>query len=406
MIRCLLVLSLWSGLLLPSRAQTGAEDRAYLVKTLDRIARPVFESLAAEKLKQTLPLGPGEADRKDFTHLEAFGRGLAGIAPWLALGSDDTPEGRLRAHYIDLAQRSLVHATDPKSPDYLNFSKGSQPLVDTAFLSFALLRAPDQLWKPLTAAQKQNVVAALKATRKVKPGNNNWVLFSALVEAALWHCTGECDTAPIELAVSRHEQWYLGDGTYGDGAELHWDYYNSFVIQPALIAILEVCREKGHPLEQKLPEIVSRATRYAEVQERMISPEGTFPVIGRSSDYRFGAFQLLSLMALRHQLPKTVSPAAVRGGLTAVIRRMVEAPGTFDEKGWLRSGVIGAQPATRDGYVSTGSLYLCLNGLLFLGLPANDPLWTASAEGWTQKRLWAGENVPEDHAHDGPKKGK
>ena len=178
----------------------------------------------------------------------------------------------------------------------------------------------------------------------------------------------------------------------------HWDYYNSFVIQPALIAVLEVCREKKSPLADQLPIVLARAKRYAEVQERLISPEGTFPVIGRSSAYRFGAFQTLSLMALRRELPKGVEPAAVRGALAAVVRRMVDAPGTFDAGGWLRVGVAGYQPAVRESYISTGSLYLCLTGLLHLGLPADDPFWTSPAKDWTQKRLWAGENVPADHA--------
>ena len=58
-----------------------AADRDYAVKTLDRIARPVLESLAEGKLKERLPLGPGEGSRRDTTCLEAFGRTLAGIAP-------------------------------------------------------------------------------------------------------------------------------------------------------------------------------------------------------------------------------------------------------------------------------------------------------------------------------------
>lgn len=270
--------------------------------------------------------------------------------------------------------------------------------VPLVVLAQALLRAPDQLWKPLDEASRANLMSALKATRKIKPGQNNWLLFSALVEAAIWKFTGECEMAPIENALTKHEQWYAGDGTYGDGPNYHWDYYNSFVIQPALISVLEVCREKQSPLAAQLPGVLVRAKRYAEVQERLISPEGTFPVIGRSSAYRFGAFQTLSLVALRHELPESVNPAAVRCGLGAVVRRMVEAPGTFDENGWLRAGVAGYQPAVRESYISTGSLYLCLTGLLHLGLPADDPFWTSPVRGWTQKRLWAGENVPADHA--------
>lgn len=96
----------------------------------------------------------------------------------------------MRARYIDLSGKALVHATDPKSPDFMNFTKGGQPLVDAAFLSLGLLRAPDQLWKPLDESQRANVVNALKSTRPIKPGENNWLLFSALVEAALWQLTG------------------------------------------------------------------------------------------------------------------------------------------------------------------------------------------------------------------------
>ena len=393
-----LVVSLWVCAS-PLHAQnTGAQDRQAAVSALDRIARPVIKSLADGKLKANIPLGPGEESRRNYTCLEAFGRTLAGIAPWLALGPDETPEGKLRGEYIEMCRKGLVNATDPKSPDFMNFSEGGQPLVDAAFLAMALLRAPDSLWKPLDESQRANVVEALKSSRKIKPGENNWLLFSALVEAALWHFTDECEVPRIKYALDQHEKWYVGDGTYGDGPNYHWDYYNSFVIQPSLITVLEVCREKKSPLGDRMPVILKRAQRYAEIQERLISPEGTFPIFGRSSAYRFGAFQTLSLVALRHELPKSVSPAAVRCGINAVVQRMISPQGTFDAEGWLRPGIAGYQPLVKESYISTGSLYLCLVGLLHLGLPADDVLWTAPAADWTQKRLWAGENVPSDHS--------
>jgi hypothetical protein len=383
------------------RAQesTGQADREFTVATMDKIARPVLSNLAQGRLKATLPLGPNEGGRRNVTHLEAFGRTLAGIAPWLALGPDGTAEGKLRAEFIELSRKALIQATDPKSPDFLNFTSQGQPLVDAAFLSQGLLRAPEQLWEPLTPPQKRNVIEALKATRRTKPPEMNWLLFSALVEAAIWKFSGSCENKPIDHALKRHEEWYLGDGTYGDGPQFHWDHYNSYVIQPALIDVLEVCEDKNDSNAKLLPNVINRAKRYAEIQERLISPEGTFPVIGRSSAYRFGAFQSLSQMALRRQLPPEVPPAAARAALTAVIRRVIEAPGTFDANGWLRAGAVGYQPSIREGYVSTGSLYLCAVGLLHLGLPANDPFWTSPGRPWTQKRIWAGEDIKGDHAY-------
>ena len=336
----------------------------------------------------------------EFRPARGLYRTLAGIAPWLELGPDDTAEGKIRTRFIDLSVKSLVNATDPKSPDFLNFNHGGQPLVDTAFLALGLLRAPHQLWGRLTSEQQSNVVVALKSSRVQKPGENNWLLFSATIEVALWQFTGECDTNRIEYAVNRHMEWYLGDGTYGDGHELHWDYYNSYVIQPMLLEVTRVCAEKQNHLGALRPKIIARAQRYAVVQERLISPEGTFPVIGRSSAYRFGAFQHLSTVALQHELPPELKPAAVRGALTAVVRRMMETPWVFDDEGWLQVGSVGHQPSIREGYISTGSLYLCLCGLAHLGLPANDPFWTAPPEPWTQKRIWSGEDIPADHAYE------
>jgi hypothetical protein len=395
-----MALLLAGGLFSSALAETKPNlDRAYSVDVLTRVARPVLTALAEGKLKQNLPVHEWERNRTNYTGLEALGRTMAGIAPWLELGPDETREGKMRGEFIQLAVKAIANGTDPQSLDFLNFTKGGQPLVDAAFLAHGLLRAPKQTWGRLMPAQQTNVVAALKATRGIKPGESNWLLFSAMVEAALWQFTGECQMKPIEYAVQRHMEWYKGDGTYGDGAEYHWDYYNSFVIQPMLLEVLQVCVEKKHALGELYPKVLARAQRYAEVQERMISPEGTFSVMGRSSAYRFGALQHLSTMALLRELPKDVKPAAVRSALTTVIRRMMEAPGTFDEKGWLQVGAVGHQPSIREGYIATGSLYLCLTGLVHLGLPADDPFWTAPAEAWTQQRIWSGQDIPADHAY-------
>ena len=384
------------GLLAAPSHSSGPAERAYAVSVLTRLADPVLNALADGKLKQEIP--QDDSGKGEFAPLEATGRLLAGMAPWLELGPGSDAEGKLRAHYIDLVVRGIRNAVDPESPDFLNFDHGAQPLVDTAFLAEAFLRAPTQLWGRLDSTTKANAIAAFKVTRIVKPGDNNWLLFSAIVEAALWEFTGECDISRIELAVQKHLDWYKGDGTYGDGPAFHWDYYNSYVIQPMLIDVLTVCARHKHPLGEQLPLILERAQRYAVVQERMISPEGTFPVIGRSSTYRFAAFQTLGVIALLDKLPDSTPPAAVRGAMMAVIHRMIEAPGTFDERGWLRPGVVGYQPALRERYISAGSCYLCAVGLVVLGLSPESPFWSAPDQPWTQQRIWSGENVSADHA--------
>ncbi|MFA7342984.1 MAG: DUF2264 domain-containing protein [Terrimicrobiaceae bacterium] len=370
-------------------------SREYWIATAARLARPVLSNLANRTLRQNMPVEqkPG-AGRESFSHLEALGRLLAGLAPWLESGEDSSLE------WAELARQSLDAATDPSSPDFCNFHEPGQPLVDAAFLAHALLRAPHALWKPLADDVKGHVIHALKQTRRTKPPSCNWLLFSAMIEIALCRMgEADWDAMRVDYALRQHEQWYLGDGVYGDGPHYRADYYNAFVIHPMLVDIVRHLPE-GQGWGEFSGPVWGRALRYAAEQERMISPEGTFPPAGRSLGYRFGTLQGLAQMALFQRLPEGVRPAQVRCAMTAVIRRMVEAPGTFDENGWLRIGFCGAQPGIGEGYISTGSLYHCATGLLPLGLPESAPFWSDPCAKWTAQLAWSGGEFPIDHADD------
>lgn len=381
-------------------ATSGTDDRAIWCGLATRIASPVLTALAERRLKRSMPVeaAPGVTDRPQFSHLEALGRSLCGLAPWLELGGDDTAEGRERARLAALARAAIEAGTDPKSPDFMNFSNGQQPLVDSAFLAQAMLRAPNELWHKLPPAVQANVIAALRSSRPIKPGENNWKLFATTVEVFLQYAGEKRDDARLFEGIRKHQQWYVGDGLYGDGPEFHWDYYNSFVIQPMLVEALERVGSEAPEWGEFHTKAKARLTRWAAIQERLITPDGTYPVIGRSIAYRGGAFQGLALTAWRHWLPSEVSPAQARVALTAVIRRTLEAPGTFDDAGWLRIGVGGHQPGLGEKYISTGSLYLCSAAFLPLGLPASDPFWSAPAAETTWQKVWSGKNLPTDHA--------
>lgn len=378
----------------------GAEERAYLIRSLTYIADPLLTALSQNQLKQKMPVEKVNGMQKSSTstYLEGFARLLAGMAPWLELGPDDTEEGKLRKKYIDLAVACIRNGTDSTSPDYLDFKIPGQSLVDAAFFTHALLRAPTQLWGRLDIVTRQHVIAALKATRITKPGQNNWLLFAGMVETGLLQFTGTCDQTRIDYSIEKHKEWYKGDGAYGDGANFHWDYYNSFVIQPMMLDILQRQEAFGQKQVIDYATALKRAVRYAAIQERMISPEATYPVLGRSLAYRFGAFQLLSQMALQKSLPEEVSPQQVRSALYAMIRKQLEAPHTFDANGWLQIGIYGHQPGIAETYISTGSLYLCSQAFLVLGLPATDGFWNGKDEDWTAKKVWKGLPVPIDHA--------
>lgn len=382
------------------KAQTAEEQRQYMVATLTKIAHPVLYNLSKSQLKKQMPVEHKSEIKARTSHLEAFGRTLAGMAPWLALGADDTKEGKLRKQYIDLALLSIKNATDKNNVDYLDFDKGAQPLVDAAFFAEALLRAPKQLWELLDVKTKQNVIAALKSTRNVMPYYNNWLLFSAMVEAALLKFDNSGDFMRMDYAIKQHLLWYKGDGVYGDGPEFHFDYYNSFVIHPMLLEVLQTLVDVGNNEKQELYQMeLKRAQRYASIQEMLISPEATYPAIGRSMAYRFGSFHLLSKIALMQSLPEPIKPKQVRFALYNVVKRQAEAPSTFDDKGWLKIGFYGYQPQMGESYISTGSLYLCSQAFLILGLPLTDELWQAGNEDWSSRQLWKGQDVTFDKAY-------
>jgi len=379
----------------------GADDRAYWVHLLDKICAPVLRNLSENKLKATMPvdvpMGNVE-ERRPFIYLAALANVLAGIAPWLETGPTTGPEGALRQQYADWARAGIRNGTDPDSPDFMDFNKGSQPVVDAAFLTLAILRAPNELWHKLDASTQQKIIKALQSTRVIKPGFNNWLLFSAMVETGLSTMGEWWDPMRIDLALRTVLSWYKGDGEYGDGPQFHWDYYNSFVIHPMLVTILEVIGRSSKAWNSFQPEVMDRARRYAAIQERMISPEGTYPPIGRSLSDRTGAFHLLADMSLRRDLPEPVEPAQVRSALTAVMRRMLEAPGTFDAQGWLQVGFCGHQPSIAEGYITSGTAYICTWAMLPLGLPATDPFWAAPPAPWTAKKAWSGVDIKTDHA--------
>ena len=366
------------------QARSGGDDRAYWISVLHRLSDPVLNRLAHMPVEQARG-----ANREQVTRLEALGRLVSGIAPWLERGEDDLAVR---------ARDAVARAVDPASPDALNFTRDRQPLVDAAFLAQGILRAPHALRDAFEPSARRHLIAALESTRTITPGFNNWLLFSATVEACLKALGAEWDRTRVDYALRQHEQWYKGDGVYGDGPDFHWDYYNSFVIHPMLVDVLDTCGNESPAWREIAGRVRERAKRYAGVQERMIGSDGSFPAIGRSIAYRCGAFHLLAQAALRHALPDGVSPSQVRGALTSVIRRTLDAPGTFDADGWLRIGLCGHQPGVGETYISTGSLYLCSVALLPLGLPATDEFWTATPQPWTSVKAWSGQPFPIDHA--------
>lgn len=311
-------------------ANNGREE---WVRQLRRMADPVLEALRQRVLKQAMPV-ESAAPRSDCTHMEAFGRLLCGIAPWLELGPDGSAEGALRRRYAELTLEAVAAAVDPASPDYL-WAPPDEPkpnlqlLVDTAFFAHALVRAPRRLIGGMTPELRKLTADLLIRSRVITPGPNNWLLFSAMVEAALRKMGFPADSTRMAYALRQHDQWFKGDGVYGDGRNFAFDYYNSFVIQPMMLDVVETIAGDAEEWELLRSRVLRRMRRYAAIQERLIAPDGSFPAVGRSIAYRCGAFQALAAIALRRNCRRSCirPPSARRFPPSSPARWMPPGPG-------------------------------------------------------------------------------
>ncbi len=370
-------------------------ERKYWLDTMLEIAAPVLKATAEERLHRDMPCECRVTEEKEveirrkFTHLEAVGRTIDGVSAWLGCEGLEGEEEILRRKYAEITRKAIINCTNPESPDFVNFGEGRQPLVDAAFLAHGILRAQKELLDPLSPEEKDRLAECMTASTKIKSGFNNFYMFLAMIETLLYVMGKPYDKNHIDSALHFHELWYKGDGIYGDGEEFCMNYYNSFVIQPMYYDVARIMGPTDPDWKLLVTRVPARAKRYAGILERMISPEGTFPAVGRSLAYRFGAMQHLSEMALMHNLPEDITPMQVRCALTSVIKNMMK-PGTFDENGWLKIGWCGAQKGIGEVYISTGSLYLCTTVFLPLGLNEKDHFWSGPDTEWTNKRQWGG----------------
>ncbi len=376
-------------------------DRQVWADLCYKISQPVLENMSKGNFQKDFPLELSPKwDGRDtkVAYLETFARLMAGISPWLALPDDGTPEGKQRKQLHEWAIKAYKNAVDPNSPDKITWlTNTSQPLCDASYLVESFMRAPEATWGQLDEVTKKRYIEGLKSLRTIRPAYNNWLLFRAMVEVFFMSIGEDVDEYALSVGLQKMSEWYLSDGWYSDGPEYAMDYYNSYVMHPMMVEVVEMCKKYKFSTPISLDLAVKRMNRFNTILERFISPEGAYPAVGRSVIYRMGAFQTLAMSAWKYGLPKDLTNGSVRSALTCVMKRMFAVDGNFDDKGYLRLGFAGHQPNLANYYSNNGSLYMTSLVFMPLGLPADHPFWTAPAEPWTSQKAWSGQEFPEDY---------
>ena len=386
------------------KKSSGKDDRSYWVDLAWKMAQPILENMSKGELQKNMitEFSPSFDDRnKKVVYMEAFGRLMAGISPWLSSKPKDPEEAQKVKKLLDWALKSYKNAVDPESPDYLCWGISGQNLVDAAYIVESFLRAYDELWLPLDDITKERYIKELIKLREIDPPYTNWFLFSSIIESFLAKVGAPYDQFRVNTACRKVEEWYIGDGWYKDGPFFAFDYYSSYVFHSmyleTLQAMIDAKANTRLDYQKYYDRALLRAQKYAIVLERFISPEGTFPVFGRSIPYRIAAMQPLALIAWYQKLPSDLSNGQVRAALTAVFHRMFDYQQNFNDGGYLTIGFCGKQPDVADWYTNNGSVYLTTLAFMPLGLPDDHPFWTDKAQPWTQIKAWGGQIFPKDH---------
>ncbi len=400
--------------------QEGMEKRAQWITLLREMTEPVIDRFVSKTIKEEFPirfsnhLPPHQIEKhKRHVFVELFARTLLGVSPLFQSeemiaqdGSQELFQKTLEMIRISFSPGFPGSPGTPKSLYLPFYEMDRQLMVEIALILLAFTRVP-YLWQRIEPAIKTEILnVAYHATTQITPHPNNWLLFQALIDLFLtkhkWR--GYNGMQRVMANLVKIEGYYVGDGWYKDGHIFHMDYYNSFVIHPFLV---DIYKEIG--LTQFYQRAVVRMYRHVEFLERLIGPNGTYPIFGRSAVYRTGVFHALAYLPFHHRLnggdPSSLSISGIRDGLWAVLEKSYKSEplattnfGT--EWKYLTFGFSGEQPGIADPYSNSGSVYYALLAFAPVGLPATHPFWTTvdSNGGWTQKRAWSGGEIPKDSA--------
>ncbi|GLZ77779.1 hypothetical protein Afil01_25860 [Actinorhabdospora filicis] len=307
--------------------------------------------------------------------LEGFARSFLIAAPRIAGGGD--PHGFAEKYASGLVagterggSEGWLWAVDCVEP----LTGKTQPIVEAAGIAYALHISRAQIWDRLKPAERDQIADWLSHHARRIAWANNWLLFTAVIEAFLASAGYDTSAYDGRANVRRVESWYTGQGWYTDGSRRNFDYYNAWVIHPLLWAIHDMLPARD-PDAAWLWE--NRLGRYLESYGHLFGGNGSPLIQGRSIIYRTATLAPIWLGQLTGRTP--LSPGASRRLASGTLKHFVDHGVGVDgplSLGWHADQYLDVtQP-----YSGPGSPYWAGIGFHGLALPADHPVWTAVEE--------------------------
>lgn len=299
--------------------------------------------------------------------LEGFSRVLWGIVPLWAGGEDSS----LDKFIIE----GIIHGTNPDSGEYWgSYGDGEQAYVEMGALAYALLLAPERVWKPLPEKARQLFQDWLLQINEHQISDNNWLFFRILVNCGLKRAGGVYSKTQLTKDLERIDDFYLGDGWYSDGATKQRDYYIGFAMHfySLVYAKLMEAEDPGRCRRYR-----ERAVLFAGDFLYWFGERGEALPYGRSLTYRFaqGCFWSALVFAGAGNL----SLGVIKGVINRHFRYWFSKP-ILDGENKLTLGYAYPNLTMCEGYNSSESPYWALKSFLILALPDGHPFWSVEEE--------------------------
>ncbi|HTB79578.1 MAG TPA: DUF2264 domain-containing protein [Opitutaceae bacterium] len=302
--------------------------------------------------------------------LEAFARPLWGLAPFAAGGGI--------FHQWNVIREVIECGVDPGHPKYWGLgSNKDHRFTDYPAIASLMAFAPTCTWKIFEPKTKDNIVSWLSHINTVELYNNNWLFFRVLTNLSLAKIGAPYDLRQINSDLTRLDEFYCGEGWYGDGNESQIDYYLPMTMH--YYSLIWAGLNASDSVWT--PRFKERAQAFAPQFAAWFANDGSAIPFGRSLTYRFaqGAFWGALAFANVEALPWGVIKDLYLKHLRWWLRQPI-----FTETGILSVGYGYPNLSMAEDYNGPGSPYWAFKIFLPLALPSSHPFW--QAEPSAQKR--------------------
>ena len=331
--------------------------RGDFVRATLAVLKPLHPCFSPGHARVKLPVAAGAHFDDGAAQLEGFARPLWAVGALLAglSASSAHEQGSPTAEEVNTVLdpwiRGIATGTDPNHPEYWgDVGASDQRMVEAEIISFALLAAPERMYKPLTPEQQGNVATWLRSLQGKPMPENNWRWFRVFANLALVQVCGVPEAElreHINADLDLLDTFYLEDGWSSDGPWLtsekmeeeharesapggrrdlttsrrQADYYSgSFAIQFSQLLYTRFAADFD---PERVARYRQRARDFGTSFWRYFDSEGAAIPFGRSLTYRFACGGYFAALAVARvpDMPEPLStPGAIKGHLLRHLR--------------------------------------------------------------------------------------